>query len=223
MRTLRMWVAIVGLVASLVAVSNSTWLKSYIERAPAQTSQATMVASNAVSSSAAGTTATASDNVSAGRHNRRLVVEVTDNTYDREVVQARDKMPVLIWFDRPERSCFFSEDLRVMETIAKAWSGEKSTVKVVRVDTTKLKQDGRIEQEFRHVGSTCQITFTIMQDFRHTGAVHHHDTYLFAHRPLDVANDLQRELLDFRPDCYRSNCQLCTGQVILGVRPLAWR
>ena len=226
MRKLRMWVAIMGLIASLGVVGNGNWF-GVSQDTPSQGNQSTMtVCTTIVRQQPTGSTTGGAQQTTRAddRHSRHLVVAVTDATYDKEVVQVRNETPVLIWFNRPERLCVFAEDARTMETIAKVWSGEKFMVKVVRVDTDKLKPDGRIEQEFRHVASTCKMTFTIMQDFRHSGDLHHSDRYIIGdERPLDIATDVQDMLLNFRPDCPRSQCQTCMGQSVWGRRPLAWR
>jgi hypothetical protein len=145
-----------------------------------------------------------------------LVQEVTSATYETDVLPKSVDTPTLIWFVRPDRASVFESDASTMERAAETWQG---FVRFVRVNVTKVKRGSRMDQDLS-IHSTA-MTFMLLQV--NNQDVHHHDLYKFHNSDPLAAFDIQDQILNFKPDCPRSQCPLCKGEMLLGRRPAAWR
>lgn len=147
-----------------------------------------------------------------------LVQELTASTYENEVLTHAGEMPVLIWVIRPERAAMLDSDARVMEQMAETWQGY---IRFYRFDMDRVPRGSRLDDDFG-ISRGCSIDLMIRQGAGQ-GSMHHHDLYKMHHDwPLTVS-DVQGQILDFKPDCMREDCPLCSGKPRLGRLPVAWR
>lgn len=219
MRHLRKCVAIVGLAVAALVASDSHLLRQQ------HSDKKSPMIDNIIDGTTGGKQVTGErtspkqESLARSGTDLHLVTEVTAANYEREVIRVREYAPVMIWLVTAKRAALFERDAAVMEQMAEVWQGH---VKFVRVDATRVMKGSPLDEELG-VSRGKALIYTLTQYCDQD--LHHHELWLkglVKEEPLTL-RDIHGDLLNFKPDCPRSRCPQCTGEPILGFRPVAWR